>query len=241
LLWVENAQVLARFMGYFNSKLAREAGRLAGWRERFWSRRYQAIVISNEERAQAERLVYVLSHGVKEGLVESVRDWPGVHSVHAILDGTRLQGYWFDRTQEYAARRRGEEFDRLRYATLETLSLSQLPCWKHLSSEQYRARISDLVRQIEAEAAAERERTGIQPPGPSAIRSQNPHDRPNRPKKSPAPLFHAATREARHILYEAYAWFVSEFRTAAEKLRAGDRNASFPPGSFPPALPFVPG
>jgi hypothetical protein len=29
------------------------------------------------------------------------------------------------------------------------------------------------------------------------------------------------------------------FREAAEKLREGDRSASFPPGSFPPALPFV--
>jgi hypothetical protein len=138
-------------------------------------------------------------------------------------------------------RRRGEEFDRLRYATLETLILSPLPCWKHLSSEQYRSRVAELVQQIETEAAAERERTGIHPPGLSAIRSQKHHDRPNRPKKSPAPLFHAASRKARDLLYEAYAWFVSEFRTAAEKLRAGDRNASFPPGSFPPALPFVPG
>jgi hypothetical protein len=28
---------------------------------------------------------------------------------------------------------------------------------------------------------------------------------------------------------------------AADKLRAGDRNAAFPPGSFPPALPYVGG
>jgi len=29
------------------------------------------------------------------------------------------------------------------------------------------------------------------------------------------------------------------FREAAEKLRAGDRGVEFPPGSFPPRLPFV--
>jgi len=38
--------------------------------------------------------------------------------------------------------------------------------------------VADLVREIEAEAAAERERTGIEPPGPAAIRAQKPHDRP---------------------------------------------------------------
>jgi hypothetical protein len=46
----------ADFMGYVNSNLAREAGRLNRWREKFWSRRYRAIVASQEEGAQRERL-----------------------------------------------------------------------------------------------------------------------------------------------------------------------------------------
>jgi hypothetical protein len=62
-----------------------------------------------------------------------------------------------------------------------------------------------------------------------------------RPKKSPAPLFHAISHLVRQELYEGYAWFVATFRQAAAKLRAGDRNAAFPAGSFPPALPFVSG
>jgi len=44
LLSVDNALQLARFMNYLNSNLAREAGRLFKWREKFWGRRYQAIV-----------------------------------------------------------------------------------------------------------------------------------------------------------------------------------------------------
>jgi hypothetical protein len=36
---VDTAKQLADFMGYFNSNLAREAGRLEDWREKFWSRR----------------------------------------------------------------------------------------------------------------------------------------------------------------------------------------------------------
>jgi len=234
LLQVEDAQQLARFMSYVNSKLAREAGRLAGWREKFWSRRYQAIVISHEDAAQTERLKYILSHGVKEKLVARPQEWPGVHALRALLEGGPLEGLWFDRTQEYAARRRGKEFDRLQYATPESLCLSPLPCWSHLSPSRQRERAADLVREIEAEAVAERERTGIEPPGPAAIKAQHPHDAPNKPKKSPAPLFHAATKAARNALYEAYAWFVASFRAAAEKLKLGDLTASFPSGSFPP-------
>jgi hypothetical protein len=62
-----------------------------------------------------------------------------------------------------------------------------------VNAEAYR-RVADLVREMEADAAAERERTGIEPPGPAAIRAQKPHDRPNKLKKSPAPFCHAASR-----------------------------------------------
>jgi hypothetical protein len=40
-------------------------------------------------------------------------------------------------------------------------------------------------------------------------------------------------------MYKMYAIFVAAFREAAEQLKAGDRSAKFPEGSFPPGLPFV--
>ncbi|HVR95717.1 MAG TPA: transposase [Thermoanaerobaculia bacterium] len=163
LLWVKDARELAGVMNLFNSKLAREVGRLTGWKEKIWSRRYQSIVVSSEEAAQVERLRYVLAHGCKEGLVERPGDWPGVHAVGALLEGTSLEGTWFDRTQECSARKRGEDFDRLKFATSETVTLSPLPCWESLPPEAWRARIADLIVEIEATAAAERSRTGVQP------------------------------------------------------------------------------
>jgi len=239
LLTVQNAHQLARFMCYVNSNLAREAGRLYDWKEKLWGRRYQGIVVSNEEEAQIDRLVYILSHGVKEGLVDRPQDWPGAHSVNALLTGEPLAGLWFDRTKEYAARRRGEDFDRMKYATVEILTLDPLPCWSGLSEELYRERIASLVEQIEAEARAKRESTGKEPLGRAAVLAQDPHGKPLRTKKSPAPRFHAFRKSVRRELYEAYAKFVAAFRDASEKLRAGDLSARFPPGSFPPALPFV--
>ena len=47
LLWVEDTQGLAKFMHYFLSKLAREVGRLTGWKEKIFGRRYQARPISS--------------------------------------------------------------------------------------------------------------------------------------------------------------------------------------------------
>jgi hypothetical protein len=75
--------------------------------------------------------------------------------------------------------------------------------------------------------------------GVEAVLTQDPHSRPKRSKKSPAPRFHTWSRGARWALYEAYGLFVAAFRDAAEKLRAGDRMARFPAGSFPPHLSFV--
>ena len=65
--------------------------------------------------------------------------------------------------------------------------------------------------------------------------------RPKKLKKSPAPLFHAASKAMRQYLWEGYAWFVAAYRTAAEKLQLGDPDPRFPIGSFPPAMPFVSG
>jgi hypothetical protein len=129
----------------------------------------------------------------------------------------------------------------MRYATVETVTFSPIPCWAHLSPEVYRVRIAEMVESIEAEAARERERTGARVFGVKAILSCDPLHRPSSLARSPAPRVHAATKAARRAFYEIYAAFVGAFREASERLRRGDRNAPFPIGSFPPALPFVAG
>jgi REP element-mobilizing transposase RayT len=239
LLSVTDALQLASFMNYLNSNLAREAGRLYDWREKFWGRRYQAIVISEEEVAQMDRLRYVLSHGCKEGLVARPQEWPGAHSVRALLEGQALEGLWFDRTREYAARMRGERFDRLAFATPESIRLEPLPVWRHLSKKRYRERVRELIGQIETETATRQAQEATQPLGVKAILAQYPHDRPRKLKKAWAPAFHAATKAARRELVEAYGWFLSAYREAARKLREGSSSVRFPEGSFPPRLPFV--
>ena len=239
LLDIDDAKQLCQFMHFVNSHLAKEVNRLTGWSGPVFARRYTAILVSNEEKAQVARLRYGLANSVKEGLVERPQDWPGVHSVDCLLEDVPMTGCLFSRTQEYAARRRGEVFERYAYATEVTVQLSPLPCWKHLSSEQRKTRIASLVKDIQAEAAAERRATGSEVLGAEAVMSKDPHHRPEKLDRSPAPRFHTATRDAWRELREAYSAFVAAFRTAAAKLKAEDRASPFPIGSFPPALPFV--
>ena len=172
-------------------------------------------------------------------MVARVEEWPGVHCAVPLMTGAAVEGSWFDRTLEYNARLRGKELEKGESASRETVRLSPLPCWKHLAEEEYRARIADLVREINESGAAARAESQIPPLGPDGVRAQNPETRPKRMKKSPAPFCHALRKKVRKALCEAYGYFVAAYREAAEKLRGGDRNAEFPPGSFPPRLPFV--
>jgi hypothetical protein len=160
----------------FNSNLAREVGRLTDWTGKIWERRYQAIVISDEEEAQVARFRYVLAHGVKENLVARLRDWPGLHCIHQLADGEPLTGTWYDRTQQYLARRKGEDADPAKHATTETVTFSPLPCWKHLSPEAYQERVAKMGLEIEGEAAARRKRTGAEPFGAAKILAQAPRN-----------------------------------------------------------------
>jgi len=239
LAWFQDAKSMSDFMGYFQANVAREVARLRNWRDKVWSRRYEAIVISDEPAAQVDRLRYVLANGVKEGLVARVEDWPGISLVKSVLSGEPVRGTWFNRTEEHKARLRGEDFEPRRYATEETVVLSQLPCWRHLSPAVYRDLVAGLVREIDADSAAEQRLTGRKLLGAEAVLSQHPHTRPEKSKKSPAPRFHAGTKAAREALKAAYGLFLAAFREAAERLKAGDRLARFPTGCFPPGLPFV--
>ncbi|HEY0556666.1 MAG TPA: transposase [Thermoanaerobaculia bacterium] len=240
VLIVDDAKEVADFMRDLQSKTAREVNRLTGWKGPVFERRYEMTVVTNEEAAQVERLKYVLANGVKENLVERVCEWPGVHSAEALMNGTPLQGHWFDRTRQYAARNQGEELRQDQYVFAESVVLSPIPCWAHLSDDRYRERIESLVDQIDTEAARARRQSGASVLGAKAILAQDPLTRPDSVARSPAPLVHAATKAARKMFYGIYAEFVSAFRAAAEALRHGRRDVSFPAGSFPPALPFVP-
>lgn len=237
LVSVTDAQQLATFMNYLNSNLAREAGRLVRWREKFWGRRFQAVIASDEEEAQVGRLSYLLAQGVKEGLVASPFDWPGVHCAQALTEGTTVSGRWHDRTLESRARRKGVPLEPQAFMEQEELLLTPLPCWKSLTPEEYRARVLELIDAIEADARLQQEETGRAPLGADAVCQQNPHHEPNRIKKGPAPLVHAVAPAVRRSLRNAYFTFRDAYRYAANRLRTGAPDFEFPPGAFPPPLP----
>lgn len=231
---------LVDFLRHVQSNVAREAGDLHDWPGKFWARRYRDIAVSDEPEAQVGRLRYCLAHGVKEGLVTCCRDWPGVHSASALLNGTPLTGIWYDRTALYEARRRDPTRSLSDFATVETVELSPLPCWRHLPADEVRRRLARLVEDIEEEHRLDRAAKQTRVTGVRGVLRRHPHERPKRLERTPAPRFHAATQEAWLALRERAQIFGEAFRSATERLRAGNLAPGFPEGSFPPNLPYVP-
>ena len=240
LLSPEEPDQLARFMHYVQTNVAKEAGDLHDWEGPFWARRYRHIPVSDEDEAQIRRLRYILEQSVKENLVARPTDWPGIHCARALLEGELMQGIWYDRTAFGEARRRGERVALEDFAEQEVVTLSTLPCWQGLSPEEIRERIAYLLESIERQHAERRQAEGKGVLGAKAVCRRHPHSRPKKLKRSPAPRFHAATKEARRALADAYRDFITAFREAAELLRLGRDDPDFPPGSFPPSMPYVP-
>jgi hypothetical protein len=237
LLSLNDALQLARFMNFVQSNLAREAGRIAHWRERFWGRRYQAILVSDEPAAQLDRLRYILSQGCKEGLVRSPELWPGANCVRELLSGqTTMQGVWVDRTALYRDRSTLPRSNESSFTIVETLTLTPLPCFNGSSASDQQRWIRSCVDQIAAEARQAQlatRRRGRRSMSDDAPRTRWPL------RHSRAPWFHVASPEWALMLGAAYYEFRALHRSAAEKLERG-LDAHFPEGSFPPAGPYIP-
>ncbi|HIE69526.1 MAG TPA: hypothetical protein EYP98_04830, partial [Planctomycetes bacterium] len=109
LATADDAKQLAQFTGHINGNVARELNRLNDSSGRVWQRRFRAVPVDGNERAQLERLKYLISHGVKERIVKRVRDWTGASSVPWMLDGAEVAGNWHHRTAQYNDQQRGAD------------------------------------------------------------------------------------------------------------------------------------
>jgi hypothetical protein len=225
---------MSAFMGYVNSNVAREMGRLHRWRGRFWARRTRPIPIL-DEASMIERLRYLLAQGVKEGLVAHPEQWPGATSTPWLL-GNELVGVWIDRDLETRARRYSSEPDPSRYTFEYEVRMSPLPCWAHLTREEIAVRTRALIDEVVGEAALRR--NGVV--GVTAVLRQDPHSMPVESKRGPAPACHTTNLSLREAFRAAYRGFVGAYRAAADALKV-DRHSvvPFPEGSFPARASFV--
>ncbi len=234
-------EVLSRFMEHFATNISKEVGtHLLGWTGAFWHQRYKPIAVIDGV-SQERRFRYLVANCVKENLVEKCLDWPGVSSLRALLTGKPDVGAWYDRTAYYYAKRRkgGEQVSLEDFAIEYEVPLVRLPCWAYLSEEEYRERVRQVAIEVEEEAVAKREVEAKTILGVAAILAADPFERPEEVEKSPAPLVHAATRQAYSAFRRLFLNVVEAYQKASKAFRSGDYTVPFPEGTFRPFGGFV--
>lgn len=76
------------------------------WTGGIFCKKRSSIVEVVGRAAELERLKYLMSQGVKDGLVPHPTKWPGIQSASAWLSGSmKLTGTWIDRTSLYDVER----------------------------------------------------------------------------------------------------------------------------------------
>lgn len=237
LMRVDSAEQMAAFVGYVMSKIAKELGRMHGWNEKFWGRRYHSASLEDSAKVEHQRLMYLLRNGCKEGLVSSPLDWPGVSSARLLVEGKdEVSGLWFDRTAEYFARRQGQRPPK---PQREVVRLSPLPFMAGWSPRARRRFMASAVGEVVDESRRRHREQGTRPLGVLRVLKQPPHERPTSFEPTPAPIFHTSTLREFWRMWSIREARVAAYRLAAVAMRLGRTDVWFPSGCFPPAPPFV--
>jgi REP element-mobilizing transposase RayT len=224
-----NQKTLSAFMGFINGQIAKEAGRLYDWPEKFWACRYADTEFQDHDKMMAHAH-YLLSHGCKEGMVDRPGDWPGLNCVKALTRGKPIRGVWVDRTGMWNA---GKNLGNPKqYETRYEVRLTPLPGMEEMSERERQRQWRSIVKGIEEEYKQN-------PVKKRFVLARNPHHRPDQVKKSCKPICHASTRELVEEYREGYESFVSAYRDAQQRFLAGEPDAIklFPPDCYIP--PFA--
>lgn len=250
MVGVRSAEHAAEVFRFINTNISKEIGREehADWRGPMFERRMRQILVLTEDDVH-DRFRYILSHGVKEGLVERPSQWPGVHCAKPLCEGRTDRGIWVDRTELWrirksAADKKKKPTRRATEATVSTsyaVNLTRIPGWDHIPDQDYEENVSALCREIAEETAERLEELGKKALGVIRVLQFPKHYKPDQVKRTPAPKVHCANFELRQWFLDAYALFKAAYAEAQllwkfERSRPGAR-CCFPPGGIPPGRP----
>ena len=249
LIGVTDAEKQAAIMRDIHSKIGLELRRpeFSNWTGGIFHRRGLPILVANAEDL-ISRLKYCLSNSTKEHLVPRPDRWGGAHAAKALCgQGNGIYGRLmedegvYNHRSKYWGRQEGMSDADARKACIEkvTLKLSKLPCWAHLSDEEYRQKMVSMCIDISSEAAEVRQEEKRSVLGMARVLRYHPHHRPETVAKSPAPLIHCQCRESKERFHLRYRAFAAACREAMKRLRARLGPTFFPKGGIPPGIPDV--
>lgn len=212
---------VVEFIEYLHRFVAKAGNVLRGRRENFWSSDEPSIVYLETLEDVLEKLVYVATNPVKDGLVEQAVDWPGVSTYAQLLSGEEIS---IERPSIFF-RSNGPMPER---ATL-CMKIPSAFCDRSALLTALR----DRVGAFEARTARERRAASTTVVGPRRVLSQSWLTCASTPEKPRAvrPRFAARQLAARRAALALRREFLTAYRAARELWLAG-LAAVFPPGTY---------
>src|SRR5690606_8778682 len=154
------------FRQYFHRLMAASQNALRGRWENLWAAEEPCTIDIMNDEDLLEKLVYVATNPVKDGLVANVHQWPGPKFVHALLKGKTLKAT------------RPKHFFREDGPMPEEVDLV-LGLPDHFEGkEAFLAKLERRIAEVEEQCALERQKTGRRVVGRACIKRQSWRDTP---------------------------------------------------------------
>lgn len=212
------------FIQHFHKLLAKCMNSLRGRWENFWASEQTSVLRLVDPADVLDKMVYALTNPVKDNLVATVTEWPGISAFNAILSGGSI-------TAERPAHFFRE--DGPMPATV-TLTFDRPPEFEGMSHEEFAGMVRTRVSAAETEADAKRRATGARVLGRQAILDQDWRDSPSshEPRRELNPRVAAKNKWSRIEALQRNKEFRNSHRGAFEAFRSGIKGVLFPAGTY---------
>jgi hypothetical protein len=212
------------FLRDFHGLLARVVNAWRGRWEHFWDANQASAVVLEDDAAQLDKLVYVLTNPV--ALVGRATEWPGATALHGILAGrpvaaTRPRHFFRD------------DDDGGGMPECVAVTFEPPPALAHLSREEYLRSLEHDVALLEQKAADARRENGTSVLGRRRILAQRWNDKPAdaEPRRQLSPALACRDKWRRIERLRENKLFQKLYRAAFHDFRSG-LAALFPLGTW---------
>lgn len=209
------------FREHFHKLMAKSQNALRGRWENLWSSEEPSVIEVVTREDLLEKLVYIATNPVKDGLVECVHHWPGPRFVNALLSGKLMK-----------AHRPKHFFDADGVMPAEVELVLRLP--DHIERKvELLAELQRRIAAVEQACARERQQTGRRVLGRRCVLRQSWRDTPTsrEPRRNLRPRVAARNKWLRIALLQRNQQWQAHYREAFENLRRG-LPAEFPYGTY---------
>jgi putative transposase len=209
------------FREHFHKLTAKTMNALRGRWENLWSSEEPCVVEVLTRDDLLEKLVYIATNPVKDGLVDKVHHWPGPKFVQALLTGRPMR-----------AKRPRHFFREDGPMPPEVELVLKLP--DHFEGKQeFLDELRRRITEVEDACARERQATGRRVIGRRSVLRQSPYASPtsHEPRRNLRPRVASRNKWARIAALQRNRDWEVEYRASRERWKAGEQ-VLFPHGTY---------